>query len=358
MKYFFDESGHGGDLIKAAGKYDFSGQPIFVLACVGLPSDGCMDGEVARIKARHNSSAGELKSDSLTKRPQMALDIVQALQHQNARVIIEVVDKRFFICMNIVSFMLLPFAGRAERDPRLTYFRNEFAEYLFEELPDPNLDLFLAACSSPSNKAVADCLEGFQTVLNQSARRSEVADAIALVARNRLEELDSESSMDAWIDFLPPPDKNKHGKSVWLLPNLPSLMNAYGRINLAHQGKIEGLQLLHDEQAQFDDLLNDYKSLAEGITDYIALPFTPNSDFRFLERANLQFGASHEHIGIQRADTVAGFVMRFTKGEGGYRRTHSEAFQSLLRMTDARNGLGINFVMPSRVIQALGVMIN
>ena len=355
--YFIDESGHGGDIAKAKSRYDFNGQPIFVLACVGIPSDSAIEEELSRIRLRYNCASGELKSDSIAKRPQMSVEIIDALLRANAPIMIEVVDKRFFICMNITSFLLLPFAGRAEQSPQLSYFRNIFAEYLCENLPDSTLDLFISAFDVPSNQSLIECLEGIEGVLTDSCSDSEVAAWIKLTVRDRMAELGADGNDDDWKGFLPAPDKNKSDKNVWLLPNLSSLMNIYARINLAHDGKIEGVDLLHDEQAQYDEILENSKALAESLVDSEIFPFTPHSDYRFYEKATLRFVRSHEHSGIQIADTLAGFVMRYVRGTKSYRRKHAEAFDLLQRASNVEKGIGINFVMPTRSVLDLGVRI-
>lgn len=357
MKYFVDESGHGGDVVKALRSSNYAGQPVFALACVTFVDELGLQSKVERIKASFNVTDGELKSGDIKKRPRMALELFEALCVHDAEIMIEVVDKRFFVCMNIVSFLLLPFSGQAENDPRLTLFRNAFAEHICEHAPDAVLTSFLEACSSPANQAVKDCLLAVLDALECDAKHDEVSGAICLVARDRLAELATQDPDTGWNDFLPPPDKNKGGKPVWLLPNLSSLMNVYARINLARRGNVQAVEIIHDEQAQFDDILRDGKTLAESISDYSTLPLTPHSDFRFEEAATLQFGRSHEHLGIQLADVLAGFIMQYVKGKPSYRKRHENAFQMLLSLSDPHRGIGINFVMPTKAIRQLGVTI-
>ena len=358
MKYFIDESGHGGDLVRGALDSGFAGQPVFVLACIGVENESSLEQEVLQIRRSFNINEGELKSSVLKKRPQMALAIFEALSRHDAEVMVEVVNKRFFVCMNMVSFLLLPFSGSAESNPLLPFFQNEFAEYLYYHMPDSELVRFMDACDQPSNEAVKESLTSILNNLQGQRHNNDFAATIKLVAQDRLDEMANTDAIDGWTNFLPPPDKNKSGKSVWLLPNLPSLTNIYGRINLAHCGRIDGFELLHDEQAQFDEILLEAKTLAEQITDYSCLPYTRFSDYRFDETANLGFAKSHEHVGIQLADALAGFVMRYVNGSASFREKHEAAFQSLLEMTDPNRGIGINFVMPTKMIREMGIWVS
>lgn len=45
LSFFFDESGHSGDLIKSGVAYDFLDQPFFVLAALGIEDEGATDAE-------------------------------------------------------------------------------------------------------------------------------------------------------------------------------------------------------------------------------------------------------------------------------------------------------------------------
>ena len=47
-RYFLDESGHGGDLASSAA-LDFSGQPVFALACIGVSNEDALAAELERL---------------------------------------------------------------------------------------------------------------------------------------------------------------------------------------------------------------------------------------------------------------------------------------------------------------------
>ena len=160
---------------------------------------------------------------------------------------------------------------------------------------------------------------------------------------------------DAYFRFLPSPDLNKRGKLVWMLPNLSSLTNIYARINLFRKKKLEDVRLVHDQQPELDDILRNAKRAAESIIkDTKTEPFTPHSDYLFIESAPLEFVRSHESLGIQVADVIAGTVMRFyrdrLRGNAASPLETTEAVMKLLRKSDESTGIGVNQVVPQRFV--------
>ena len=78
-----------------------------------------------------------------------------------------------------------------------------------------------------------------------------------------------------------------------------------------------------------------------------------HSDFEFVEAAPLVFASSKENVRLQVADVVAGFVMRHVRDLTAGRSVDPasvEAFRRLLAASDAARGVGVNFVMPARVV--------
>lgn len=356
MRYFIDESGNSGDVVKSGRRFDFDGQPVFVLACVGIEDEEALSAELTRLKAAYSVSPAELKSASLAKRPEMVGDLIAYLEHIDAPVMIEAVDKRYYICTNIVSRQLLPMGGEMEADPRVRFLRKAFAERLSRVISDETLDLFLAACRLPGRETVRASLVGLQ---NAVAGETELAQAMSLAAKDRLEELDRDNSEDAHLDFLPIPDDNKAGKAVWMLPNLSSFTNIYARINLAHHGEVGGLQLVHDEQVQFDNILQQAKAQTDTLHEIGVLPYTPFADYRFSQSGDLMFAVSHDNPGIQMADALAGFVMRYLKigarKAGPPQGPGKTVMDALISLADPRGGTGINFVVPDSTLHKLRI---
>jgi hypothetical protein len=142
-----------------------------------------------------------------------------------------------------------------------------------------------------------------------------------------------------------------------VLPNLSSFTNIYARINRYEGGSLSDIRLIHDEQLQFDSILETSKAAAESLQHEAARCFTPHSDFHFRESASLSFASSSKSTGLQIADILAGFCMRYVKDFFADRKHVSpvahQTYDLLRRYTDASNGIGVNLVISSRSASAL-----
>ena len=97
--------------------------------------------------------------------------------------------------------------------------------------------------------------------------------------------------------------------------------------------------------------------MAESIGDRTEEWFTPHSDFNFRQSAPLSVSSSLTSVGIQVADVIAGFCMRFAKevfSEGRHPSEAAlEAYSLLIRYGNPRSGVGINQVVSTRCADIL-----
>lgn len=356
MDFFIDESGNSGDLIHAGRRLDFDGQPIFTLTAVGIPDVDAGGAEVERLKQRHRVGGVELKSSALAGRPAFVLDLVALVLDADWPLFVEVVDKRYVLCATIVSVQLLPPVEGVDEGPDLMFVRNTMADWLWLHAPDATLMAFIEACRTPCDATLGTVLGALASVpIENDNHEPEVAMAIrecALQARAEYEEQRSHDP-EAHLRFLPLADLNKRGRPVWLLANLSSLTNIYARINRYCGQALACERLVHDEQLQFDSILADAKTATEALRDRARTFYTPNSDFEFLEAAPLIFASSRYSVGLQLADVLAGFVMRHVRDLTAGRSVDPasvEAFRRLLIGSDAARGVGVNFVLPTRMV--------
>ena len=74
----------------------------------------------------------------------------------------------------------------------------------------------------------------------------------------------------------------------------------------------------------------------------------------------LTFASSDTSAGIQAADVIAGFVMRYVQGINAHAKLPSPesagAFQSLLEMAEPKRGTGFNFVISRGDFARLGLL--
>jgi hypothetical protein len=142
-----------------------------------------------------------------------------------------------------------------------------------------------------------------------------------------------------------------------MLPNLTSFTNIYARINKFHERAIANVTIVHDEHDHYDHIIRDGKIMSEGLLNKgMNIPLR-HSDFGFTENANLVFRRSLDCIGIQVADVLAGFVMRYVQERLNSDKSpgveYYEIFQQILGFSTDREGPGVNFVLDVQDVRSL-----
>ncbi|MGO7182504.1 DUF3800 domain-containing protein [Rhizobium brockwellii] len=357
--FFLDESGNTGDLVKAGANLAFGDQSIFVLVAVGIDDEAALAAELSRLRAVHRIQGSELKSKRLVGKPGVAADIAKYLQHRRLPVFVEVVDKRFFICATMVNHFVIPpvsqeFDGRRD----VMEMKNNVAEYLHALAPLPVLQSYISACSAPSVSATRSAFAEMVGWLGSIAASDGNAQFILKFVRDTLDEFEQAArSPDSEVNlYLPDPDLSKASNPFWMLPNLSSLTNIYGRINLFRRREMAGVRLVHDEQHQFGHILESGKKAIEDLALAGRDWSVRNADYRVIERAEMQFLRSEQSVGIQAADVLAGFIMRFVQQVQSSEipaREFTEAYRAFADFTDPRRGTGINYVLPTASVNLL-----
>lgn len=362
MDYFIDECGQTGDIARLDALSGFNDQPIFCLAAIGIADELFLEEEINRLREKYGVRLGELKSSARRERPEFTYDVVRLVCSERYPFFLEIMDKKYFLAAQITSRQLLPPIRSLAADPRTHFFQNLVADYLFERLPDAVFARFIEACLSPSHETLSAQLSVLIEFPGADAGGGDIAAIVwdlATTARKDYEEARAEGREKAFFDYLPIPDDNKYQKRVWILPNLSAFTNIYARINLYEKGRLAGVRLIHDEQLQFDEILEISKRAAEGLRESAAEMFTPHSDFHFRESAALSFASSTKSVGVQVADILAGFCMRYVKNFFTEReQIHPVAHQTydlLRRFTNPANGVGVNLVMSSNWARALSL---
>ena len=356
-RFYLDESGNSGDAARPGEAFDFGGQQIFALACVGCADAAGLEAELAQLVVKHR-----LKSTALTNKPDVAADIAAFLEAAQLPLFIEVVDKRFFVAAHLINHLIMPAVGDVDFSPEGQWLRNVYAEYLYCEAPTAAFATFVEACSSPSNASVQICFDAALAWLKQVPAQDEVGLGLLHFAEDSFGDFRSEAaeSDSAFERYLPIPDEGLSGKRIWMLPSLTSLTNIYARINLYRNGATAGVTLLHDEQLHFEAILRDAKATLEWLAATNAAPRVRFADYKVIEDAALEFGRSQDHAGIQAADVLAGFVMRYVRDILVEKMPADpcarEAFHKIVGLGNPRRGLGVNFVMPTQNLLRLGVL--
>lgn len=361
-KYYLDESGSTGDLAHAGARFDFGQQQVFTLACLGVDNERALGLEIERLKACHRIQASELKSTSVIKKPKFVIDLLEYVDNHRLPLIIEVVDKRFMIAANMVNTVILPFVGSCDLTPGARFIRNIMAEYIHYYAKPSLFEAYVKACDAYSitnMTAVFDALLGW---LVKRSPQDEIAEGLyksVLDARSEFLALSPEDEAGQ-RRYLPMPDIGKRAESIWMLPNLTCFTNIYARINRLCGRRIGSLTLFHDEQLQFDEIVRSAKRATEDLSKTLTVPLMPFADYHFVEEATLVFTNSTTSPGIQAADVLAGFIMRFTKdalyGDCSASEAARDGFNGILKLSEPIEGRGVNFVLPTNDLNKLGVV--
>ncbi|SAK40118.1 DUF3800 domain-containing protein [Caballeronia ptereochthonis] len=356
--FYIDESGHSGDLVKSGTAYDFLDQPYFALACVGVANEEALATLVTGLKAKHRLPAGELKSKSLTSKPAFAADLIEALLSDGLPVFAEVVDKRYFVCIQLVTSQLLPALLGFGHDQASDFLRNTLVDFLYDHVSDHVLDRFVESCLNPSDHSLMSAFGSqfrLAQTLQQHDRTREFGLSIEAMAREAITEYGEMRKDDplAHLRFLPRPDINKHGKNVWMLPNLTSLTNIYARVNYFLKRQLAGVRIVHDQQLELEHILRQAKLDAEALKEVGEVPYVPFADYHFTHSACMEFSHSHESLGIQVADVMAGTIMRYFRSlqtdPSAIAPEISRAMKALRDSGNPRTGHGLNQVVPTRM---------
>jgi hypothetical protein len=357
--YFIDESGNSGDLANPGPTFAFDNQEIFTLVAVGVEEPNVLSGLVTALKSKHRIQAPELSFDSVRKKPAFMSDLFDALDDLNANLISEVVDKRYFIGANMISYQILPPSG-GPTSPEEHWVRYHLAEEL-SRAPMSVFQAFVTACRAPSGDTLA---KSFQAVIDWVGPRpaNEVAQGLRHGATLGLKEFREGGPDDAdnQAEWLPKPDRSHNDRLLWILPNLSSFANVYARINRFHNRAIEGVRLVHDEQRYYERVLQESKALAETPLMGRVNGGLRHADWRFESSAELVFADSKTVPGVQVADVLAGFLMDYVRDKfhrgNGRSKEWKTLFMRLNDTSDGRLGTGINFVVPNRSVHLLGLV--
>jgi hypothetical protein len=239
--------------------------------------------------------------------------------------------------------------------------KNDVAEYLHVTMPPKVMGAYLAACSAPSGTATRRAFDALLAWLRPASATDENARFLLQFAEEGLTDFETAARAEPGTRaFLPEPDQGKARKLYWMLPNLSSVTNIYARINLYRRRKMEGVRLIHDEQLQFEQILRDGKLAAEQFAVEGRTWPLPHADYAFAEAADMSFARSHESVGIQIADVVAGFMMRHVHQVNVQaempERQAVRAFQTLLETAAPERGTGANFVVSYSDFARLGLV--
>ncbi|ENT9006437.1 DUF3800 domain-containing protein [Vibrio parahaemolyticus] len=360
-RYYLDESGNSGDLLKSDFSLKFGGQPLFSLSCVGIDDEERMALKLSELKEKYDVDS-ELKSSEIyTEKPDFFLELVEYLIQNRVPILIELVDKKFCVIANLISSLIIPIYSEIdETHGQNQLARNHLANYMWYQLPDHYLRLFNDACVQREADEINHLLEELKVFFGSSDCQMLEKEQVQKLISASIDEFQTCCSgigeSKAVERYLPIPDilnkskRKSKAKRVNILPHVHSFFNMIGRLNMYHQGDIANVTLVHDEQKDFDVILAKSKECLVENSISPNSPPTPNSNLNVCSDFTLEFVDSENSVGVQVADLVAGFYVRFIneafyeckKVESVYIKT----FSRLVGYQDFHSPLGCNFVLP------------
>ncbi|GAA4773448.1 hypothetical protein GCM10023219_20880 [Stakelama sediminis] len=358
-EYYIDESGNTGDLSAVRMEAYFTEQRMFALAAFGGSLDEAFTEEFSNLKSVHRLQGPEVKSKQAYERPRFILDLIDLLEAGRCPIFIEIVDKHYFVVVNIIERMVVPYVGKCDTRPDALWMKGVMADHMALYAPPELTHAFAGCCQSRDHTEIRNLYKRIIAWAEGDQASPEISEGISRFTRDSLKDFRKLPKAKAVERALPVPDVNPGGKLLWVLPNMTSFTHLYARINRYTRKQVSGVTLFHDEQLQFGDILQYAKTQTEKFAELdLSLPMQ-TADFDFSQAAELQFLRSHDSIGIQIADVLAGFIARYVQDaiwSGAAMHADKVAiFDRLVALGDRSHGTGVNFVAPDNLVRFLGV---
>ncbi|EHR1015717.1 DUF3800 domain-containing protein [Vibrio parahaemolyticus] len=352
-KYFLDESGNTGDLVKLPADINFANQPFFSLSCVKVESCEDLNEYIEALKKKHKVQGDELKSKNLYKsKPKFIIDLFHYIKKENIPFYVEVVDKKYCITTSIVDHQIVPpYFQQFDNEQQAIGFRSELADYLAEHLPLKCYDAFFEACIDKSESKLLNSMKELRNYF----RSKECTFQYKSKALNCVQETikfyhnKKSSKADLVKNLIPIPDISKKGSDIHLLPHVHCWFNIMAKVNKHHKGDMSDVAFFHDQQDHFDDIL---VYCTEQVRNFSGEnQFDPTTDFNIKDEISIHFPDSKKVSGVQLADVLAGFmsryVMDFIYNDDVIDDVYHDVFAKLLESYNPKvNNFSVNFVLP------------
>ncbi|QOV70889.1 DUF3800 domain-containing protein [Citrobacter sp. BDA59-3] len=319
--FFIDESGNTGGMINEKG-YDFSTQPIFILASIGYPEsqEYLLGKQVKELVAKYKGDKlVELKNCGLKNKKPFIFDLLKLLQHNKVRLYVRVVDKKYFYIQKIINSIIPPLIYFRDNTPGCyCVFRAMLCTILYTNKNDFLYDSFFEFTQKENiqsyNKLLFEFKNSLELFVNENRKIKELNGAlyisnIVLSELDRFIELDNSHKTNASMLGQPFRDLNQYGKEIIMLIENDALAGLLSQINHDLKGNCKGLRFIHDIQPQFSDIIAknmEYMSQL-NLGNYLTL----GSNFNFTDKIKIEFDKSDELLGIQIADIISRFYYQY-----------------------------------------------
>ncbi|MDD5447361.1 MAG: DUF3800 domain-containing protein [Methanocellales archaeon] len=317
MQVYIDESGQTGEVAPNV----LDNQPYFTLAGLGVLEDqeNSIEEKVKQLKEKHGITKIELTSKVVyPKYPNFMLDLFVFLNDLDCPLFVEMMDKKYYLSMNIADIIYPAMEGFMEvpkdLEDYLVEIRPIAADYIYNNASKEVYTSFHIACEMQTKESFEKFLFGFVGELKKkkdNIGQRLYKDAMVTVQIYQ-KHLESEPFSDAnWTIHLPL-FRDEKDKEVSLLPNIQALSNLCARAEQYREDmKLPAVRFIHDEQHIYKDILEHIIQRLKELDSYKGVNLnTYRSKFHLQKQTDIRFSKSSDSTCIQIADLMAGLINR------------------------------------------------
>lgn len=340
INYYFDESGFTGNLKIKNEKFNTNNNSIFTLVGIGV-SDNSIDNlsnDIISLKNKFKIKSTELKSKQIIESyDQFLLNLLELLPKYNTTIFIEVINKHYFIYMQIVEYLIFS-QNVLHITQDFSLMRKDFVLVFYKILPLKFVEEYHYLIHNLSNKSFESFFKNLILFLKNYPKENEIYSSLVTLMLNLLVdiydfyllELEKYSNPNKQLFeyFLPIGDFSRTNKFYNTYYHLNCFTNIIFKIDeFSYVPEI--VNLIHDNQLESKNILENTLNLMK-------------QDYDLPEYYNLTFEDSKNNILIQVADILAGSSRIFTEKylAKNLSLIESEIFKKIRAISD------INFILP------------
>lgn len=305
---YLDESGNTGNIeIKDNLEWNYGNQPYFALGAFYIEAEKAtqIEQDIIRILHEFNPELGtekELKSKAkYAFKNELLKKVTDYLIAQKTDFYFDVANKKYKVIMNIVEYCVYPhyvaIENMLERNAKV-----DAANYLYKTLPEDIIKFYIDLCQDTKDEKekieqLMDFLKNLETLCKCNRQITDSIRCVLDFVRNyKIHGLKEEH-------LFPVKDFNNKGTKESFLPNVDAYNNIIGSIGKLRINRCDTINIYHDEQKQFSEVLTAW---------------TEELKARGIQINKLEFHVSKDSILVQIADFYTGNIARIFKKIADY----------------------------------------
>lgn len=307
MEYniYLDESGNTGDLKMKDGEWNWDNQSYFALGsiCIESNKEEKIRNDFQNLLNSFKEGLGtkdELKGKKKYKfKEELTYSIINILRDYNAKIYIDISNKKFKIATYIVEYCIYPYYiydDLTNEDLRVKKINAANRVYNIDE---DILQSFVDLCYLNENKSdIKDMYIDFLDKLSNAVNINEINESIENV-KERI--INNQCYSLKLQELFPIMDTTNKGGKTFFLPNIDAYNNIIASTSTLRLGHKDTLTIYHDEQKQFS---NAIESWTKSIMSFDQMQKVKQVEFK----------NSKDNIIIQISDFITGVsIQTFSK---------------------------------------------